>query len=129
MNPKKPLIPTSASFSKSTPGKLFFVSGLSGGREVFLGKAIDEPYEQSLTLEGKILTLAPQGFVLARPFTTTITFSLKDPIHTLQHISDPRAHEEAIHVLNFSITQVSKTVFPLICRWIETACLPVNGVF
>lgn len=130
MNPKKnPLMPSGTSLSKSTPGKLFLVTGLSGGREVFLGKAIDEPYEQSLTIEGKVLALAPQGFILARPFTTTVTFSLKDPIHSLQHISDPRAHEEAIHILNFSVTQVSKTVFPLICRWIETACIPANGAF
>lgn len=130
MNPKKnpTLMPTGTSFSKSTPGKLFFVSGLSGGREVFLGKAIDEPYEQSLTLEGKILALSPQGIVVARPFNTTATFSLKDPVHSLQHISDPHAHEEAIHVLNFSVTQVSKSVFPLICRWIETACQAAIGV-
>jgi hypothetical protein len=101
MNPKKnpTLMPTGTSFTKSTPGKLFFVSGLSGGREVFLGKAIDEPYEQSLSLEGKLLALSPQGIIVARPFTTTATFSLKDPVYTLQHISDPARAREAIHVL------------------------------
>jgi hypothetical protein len=131
MNPKKnpALMPSGTSYSKSTPGKLFFVSGLSGGREVFLGKAIDEPYEQSLTLEGKVLALSPQGIVVARPFNTTSTFSIKDPVYNLQHISDPHAHEEAIHILNFSVTQVSKTVFPLICRWIETAAQTVIGTF
>jgi hypothetical protein len=105
---------------KSTAGKLFIVSGLSGGREVFLGKAIDEPYEGHITLEGKVLSFA-SGFVIARPFLTTVNFFIDDPHKTVLHIAHPKAHEEAIQLLNLSVTHVNKSTFPLLYRWIESA--------
>jgi hypothetical protein len=119
-----------STFPRTTAGKLFLVSGLSGGREVFLGKAIDEPYEERLALEGKILACAPQGFIVARPFATLASFSLRDPQLCVQHIVHHRAHEEALALLNLSLTHVGRANFPLLQRWIETACAfppPTHG--
>jgi len=112
-------------FPKTAASKVFLVSGLSGGREVFLGKAIDEPNEESLTLEGKIISFAPQGFLIARPFHTTATFHLKDAQYCIQHISHPKANEEAIQILNLSIANLSRFAFPLVYRWIESSCTSI----
>jgi hypothetical protein len=109
-------------FPKTSTSKVFLVSGLSAGREVFLGKAIDEPYEERLTLEGKVISFAPQGFLIARPFHTTATFHLKDVQVCIQHISHPKANEEAIQILNLSVANLSRFAFPLVYRWIESAC-------
>ena len=116
------------SLPKSTAGKLFIVSGLSNGREIFLGKAIDEPYEEYLTLEGKLLSCGPQGTIVARPFLTTANFYLKDPAKSIQHISHPKAHEEAIQLLNLSVAILQKSSYPLLHRWIESgASVATNG--
>ena len=109
-------------FPKTAASKVFLVSGLSGGREVFLGKAIDEPYEERLTLEGKLISFAPQGILIARPFQTTATFHLKDAQYTIQNVSNTKAHEEVIQILNLSIANISRFAFPLVYRWIESAC-------
>ncbi len=113
---------TTTSFPKTTAGKIFIVSGFSGGREVFLGKAIDEPYEERITLEGKILSFSPQGYLVARPFPTITTFFLKDVQHCVQYLSQPKAQEEAIQILNLSMVHIGRSSFPLIYRWIESAC-------
>jgi hypothetical protein len=113
---------TKTPFPKTAASRVFLVSGLSGGREVFLGKAIDEPYEERLTLEGKLISFAPQGILIARPFHTTATFHLKDAQYCIQHVSHPKANEEAIQILNQSIANLSRFAFPLVYRWIESAC-------
>src|SRR5262245_5492905 len=112
-------------FPKTATSKVFLVSGISAGHEVFLCKAIDEPREETLTLEGKIISFAPQGFLVARPFHTTATFHLKDAQYCIQHVSHPKANEEAIQILNLSIANVSRFAFPLVYRWIESACTSV----
>lgn len=117
----------STQIPKSTAGKLFLVSGLSGGREVFLGKALDEPHEKRLTLEGKALSFTREGLAFARPFSTTASFSLEDEHKTIHLIASPKAHEEAIHLLNLSVAQLSKSGHPLLFRWIESAAAIGNG--
>jgi hypothetical protein len=109
-------------FPKTAASKVFLVSGISAGREVFLGKAIDEPREEILTLEGKIISFAPQGFLVARPFHTTATFHVKDAQYCIQHVSHPKANEEAIQILNLSIANLSRFAFPLLYRWVESSC-------
>jgi hypothetical protein len=109
-------------FPKTVASKVYLVSGLSGGREVFLGKAIDEPSEERLILEGKVISFAPQGFLVARPFQTTATFHVKDVQHCIQNVSHPKASEEAIQILNLSLSSISRFAFPLLYRWIESAC-------
>jgi hypothetical protein len=116
-------------FPKTSASKVFLVSGLSNGREVFLGKAIDEPYEDRLTLEGKVISFAAQGFLVARPFQTTATFHLKDAQPFVQHLSHPKANEEAIQVLNLSVANLSRFAFPLLYRWIESACATTAAAF
>ena len=113
---------TKTPFPKTAASKVFLVSGLSGGREVFLGKAIEEPYEERITLEGKVVSFAPQGLLVARPFHTTVTFHLKDAQQCIQHISHPKASEEAIQILNAHVSNLSRFTFPLVYRWIESAC-------
>lgn len=116
---------TRTSFPMSTAGKLFFVSGLSGGREVFLGKAVDETFEDHLALEGKVLSMTPDGRMVVRPFHTTVNFSLADSSYSVQHLSSPEAHEEAQNLLRLSATHVSRTAYPYVHRWVETAVRPM----
>jgi hypothetical protein len=119
---------TKTPFPKTAASKVFLVSGLSGGREVFLGKAIDEPYEERITLEGKIISFAPQGLLVARPFHTTAAFHLKDTQQCIQHISHPKANEEAIQILNVNVANLSRFTFPLVYRWIESACISAFAI-
>jgi hypothetical protein len=120
---------SSTTHTKTAAGKIFLVSGLSSGREVFLGKAIDEPYEERVTLEGKLFSFVPPGFLVARPFQTTTSFHLKDAQYCVQHVTNPKAHEEAVQLLNLSIGHVGRSAFPLLYRWIETATAPITGSF
>ncbi len=113
----------STSFPRATAGKIFLVSGLSGGREIFLGKAIDEPFDERIPLEGKLLTFAPQGFLIVRPFQTQTSFPLNDAQLCVQHVVHPKALEEAIQLLNVSTVQIARSTFPLLYRWIESACV------
>ncbi len=125
---------TSASIPKSSAGKLFLVSGLAGGREVFLGRALDNPVtdlshpvrDESLTLEGKGLSLAPDGRLVLRPFATTLCVLLFDTRLSVQWISTPRAHEEAQLLLDLSTPlghagAVPWIAVPLIQRWVRSA--------
>jgi len=119
----------SSTHHKTGAGKIYLVSGLSHGREVFLGKAIDEPYEERISLEGKLFSFAPQGFLVARPFQTLTTFHLKDAQYCVQNVTHPKAHEEAVQLLNLSIGHVGRSAFPLLYRWIETAAAGPYGGF
>jgi len=112
------------SFPEHSAGKLFFVSGLTGGREVFLGKAVDEPFQEHLTLEGKVLSTTPDGRMVVRPFQTTVNFALHEAGYSVQHISNAAAHEEALKLLELAATHVSRTAYPYVFRWVETAVQP-----
>jgi hypothetical protein len=109
------------SFPRNAAGKLFFVSGLTGGREVFLGKAVDEPFQEHLTLEGKVLSATPDGRMVVRPFQTTVNFALHEAGYSVQHITNAAAHEEASKLLELAATHVSRTAYPYVFRWVEAA--------
>ncbi len=113
--------------TKTYMGKLYFVSGISGGREAFLGKAIDEPYEGYLSLEGKTVSITPQGVMTIRPFATLINFPIRDPICTIQQIHLAEVRDEAKAVLESSIAQISAVTRPLLFSWMET-CLVRDNV-
>ena len=115
---------TAISTPKSATGKLFFISGLVAGREIFLGKAIDEPDPDHLILEGKVLTMRPRGRMVVRPFLTTTRVSLREPNISVQEISDPRAHEEARGLLTLTATHASRASYPFIVRWVELTLRP-----
>lgn len=102
-------------------GKFVFVSGFAGGREIFLGRAIDEPFSDQIQLEGKPIAFTPQGFMVIRPFTTTMSFPIKDPNFQIQFITNSEAIDEITNIFKSSITTISRTNFPLTYRWIESA--------
>jgi hypothetical protein len=106
---------------RSFAGKFIFVSGLAGGREVFLGRAIDEPFSDQISIEGKPIAFTPQGFLVIRPFTTVVNFPIKDPNFQIQFITNQDAVEEINNIFRTSINTLSRTNFPLTYRWIETA--------
>ncbi|TDJ65840.1 MAG: hypothetical protein E2O39_17455 [Planctomycetota bacterium] len=106
---------------KTLTGNLFFVSGLSNGREVFLGKAIDEPFEDMLTLEGKTIGFTPQGIMVVRPFTTLVSFPWRDPNTPIQQLTDAGAIHEAQALMGAALSQIQRTTHPLIWRWVESA--------
>ena len=120
--------------SKTTTGSFFLVSALANGREVFLGRAIDEPFQEQLTLEGKSLSFTPQGYLVVRPFATIVTFPLQDPNHPVQNVTDPEVTREVTDVLDMSVIQIHRSTHPLVYRWVEacakrdvTAAWHVNG--
>lgn len=102
-------------------GKYVFVTGIAGGREVFLGRAIDEPFNGEITFEGKPIGITPQGFLVARPFKTTTSFPIGDPGFQMQFVTNQAAIDELDHVWKSSIAQLSRASFPLTYRWIESA--------
>ena len=120
---------TSSHFPKTVAGKYFFVSGISGGSEVFVGKAIDEPFEERLTLEGRSINFSPNGTMVVRPFNTTTTFFLLDPNFSVQHVSDQAVHQEFVHLLGHSVTHLTRSNYPFLFRWVETAVHPVHADF
>jgi hypothetical protein len=107
--------------TKSLTGNLFFVSGVSNGREIFLGRAIDEPFEDTLTLEGKAIGFTPQGIMVVRPFATMVSFPWRDPNTPIQELTDPGAIREAQTLLASTIQQINRATHPLIWRWVESA--------
>ena len=101
--------------------KPVLVSGIHGGREVFLGRPIDESYGDTLTIEGKSVCLTPQGTMVVRPFVTLCTFPTNNPNCSIQQITHPEASHEATGICNLSLTTISRTSYPLMYRWIEAA--------
>ena len=108
-------------FPEITTGKLFLVPGLHGGREVFLGRALGEPRDGVLGLEGRVLSMTPGGQMIVRPFSTTLNASLWENSTPVQYLSDARAAEEAAGLLELSATHVSRSSYPSIVRWVESA--------
>lgn len=106
---------------KGYAGKFVFVSGIAGGREVFLGRAIDEPFSEQISLEGKPISYTPQGVMIVRPFTTVVTFPVKDPNFQIQYINNPTVIDEINNIFNSSLTQISRANYPLTFRWIEAS--------
>jgi len=102
-------------------GKFVFVSGINGGREVFFGRPIDEPYNDAMTIEGKSASFTPQGFLVVRPFVTLCSFPIKNPGCQIQHITNAEAINEINNLFNLSVTTISRANYPLTYRWIETA--------
>lgn len=101
-------------------GNLYLVSGLANGREIFLGKAIDEPFQELLTLKGKSISFSPHGTLVVRPFETLVNFPLNDPRHPSQQITDTEAIAEATSVLSTATIQIHRSSYPLLSRWIES---------
>lgn len=102
-------------------GKFVFVSGFAGGREIFLGRAIDEPFSDQIQLEGKPIAFTPQGFMVIRPFATTMTFPIKDPNFQIQFITNQDAIDEITNIFKSSINTINRSSFPMTFRWIESA--------
>ena len=107
--------------NNSYVGNMYLISGLADGREVFLGKAVDEPLQELLTLEGKSISLSPHGALVVRPFATLMNFPLNDPRHPYQQITDTVALAEATNVLNAAAIQIHASAYPLLSRWIASA--------
>jgi hypothetical protein len=112
---------TASLLPESAAGKLFFVTGLNGGREVFLGKALSDVEGERLTLEGKILSMTPSGRMVVRPFPTTMSLTTRDSGTELHHVSNPRACEEATSLLELSATHVNRGAAPFVFAWVVAA--------
>lgn len=107
--------------TQSIAGRHVLVSGIANGCEVFLGKAIDEPYQDQQTIEGKAIGLTPQGFLTVKPFTTLARFPIRDSSCQIQQIPHNEAKIEADKLLSLSITHLQPSAFPLLYRWIESS--------
>ena len=104
-------------------GKFIFISGIAGGREVFLGRAIDEPFNDQITLEGKPITWGTQGQLIIRPFTTRTNFAINDPNFQIQIITSQEVTTEINNIFNSSLNNITRWSYPLTYRWIESAMI------
>ena len=102
-------------------GKYVLVSGILEGREVFLGKAIDEPFSDQLTVEGKGLALSSQGYLTAKPFVTMCNFPIRDVDCQIQQITTPEVQAECDKILTMSVVHLNRAAFPMIFRWVESS--------
>jgi len=107
--------------SSSYAGKYVFVSGIAGGREVFLGRAIDEPFDDHLMVEGKPIAIGAHGQMVMRPFVTQSKFATNSPHIQIQAITTAEAANEVSHLFNGSINSITLWNYPLTYRWIESA--------
>jgi len=112
---------SSKSNSGNQTGRFVFVSGINYGREVFLGRTIDEPFNNTLSIEGKCISMTPQGFMVVRPFVTMCTFPTNSPGCQIQHINNPEAIAEATSIFNMTLSTISRASYPLTWRWIESS--------
>lgn len=114
--------------TQTMAGKYFLISGIANGLEVFIGKAIDEPFSDNLAVEGKTITYTPQGFMNVKPFATIINFPFRDPKFQIQQISNPEARNEAHKILTTAVPQVHRATYPFTFRWVEASvtALPLN---
>jgi hypothetical protein len=106
---------------KAATGRLFFVSGITGGGEVFLGRALDEPQEEHLTLEGRSIHRGPEGTLVARPFNTIVRVFLLDSSYSVQLIAKPEVEEEAQRLLASPESGIARITHPYVYRWIEAS--------
>ncbi len=109
-------------------GKYVFVSGIAGGREVFLGRAIDEPFQDQLSIEGKPIAFGVHGQMIVRPFVTRSNFAVNTPNIQIQVITTQEVINEITDILNGATTNLTRWNHPLAYRWIEsTMCTPTFG--
>lgn len=116
-----------ATNTNSYTGKFFFVSGIQNGRTAFLGRAVDQPYEGYVTLEGKSVHFGNNGFFTLSPFTTLTRFPIQDPNVTIHQIANNPVFEEVKSLFERPITQISRTSYPLFYRWMETCLYNENN--
>jgi len=102
-------------------GKFIFVSGIGGGREVFLGRAIEEPFEGQIILEGKSITWGTQGQMTIRPFKTRTSFAISQSHTQIQVITSQEVTSEIDGFFDSSINSITRWSYPLTYRWIESA--------
>jgi hypothetical protein len=120
--------------AKSSTGRIFLVTGLSGGRELFLGKAVDEPREGSLRLLGRAIGADPRGALRVRPFETSLEVGLRDAHLAVHGLATRAAVEEGSALLRGGAEPFEPLSSPLLHRWIEAALscagadVPVAGV-
>jgi len=114
----------STNHNQNYSGSYFMVSGLNQGREVFIGKAVDEPFQGNVCLEGKVMGFTPQGFLVVRPFSTLANFPVEETNSPCQRITDPAVVTEATNLLNSSATQVHRVNYPLIHSWMDSCVKP-----
>lgn len=107
--------------TQSFAGKFYLVSGFANGNEVFIGKAIDEPFADHLSIEGKTIGFTRQGFMNVKPFTTVLNVPFKDPNFQIQQIAHPEAINEANKIFTTAVTQILRSTYPYTYRWIETS--------
>jgi len=100
--------------------RLFLVSGIDGGREAFLGRALGEPLGGFVTLEGKAVHLAAPGRMTVRPFSTRASFPVGDPGYAIHELACGEALDEARGFVADSAGQVDRAAFPLLYRWMES---------
>ncbi len=102
-------------------GKYVLISGIAGGREVFLGKAIDEPFADQLMVEGKALTVSPQGYMTAKPFVTMCHFPMRDANCQIQQITTPEVLAECDRIHSMPVVHLNRSVYPMIYHWIDSS--------
>jgi hypothetical protein len=115
-----------ATSTQSFAGKIFVVSGFTPnsnvhGFEVFLGKAIDEPFGDNLAIEGKTITYNHQGSMSVKPFMTTIQFPYRNSTYQFQQLTHDGARNEAQRILTTNVTNIYRSTFPYLYRWIESS--------
>ncbi len=108
----------------SLGGKHVLVSGIAQSREVFLGRVTETDEPDELTLEGKSIAMTPHGTLMARPFTTLVTFSLSDANRQVEQVVNPEVVAEIDGVLSTPIRQLERASYPFLGRWIESSVTP-----
>jgi len=111
-----------APFPSGFHDQLFLVSGLSDGACVFAGRARAEPCDETLTLEGKLVHLSPEGHVLVQPFASQVRFFLLDTALTVHHVEEAHVSAELSALLGARETVVSPGSYPFLHRWFRATC-------
>ena len=113
----------------TAPEETYLVTCASGGREVFLGTAVGAADEGRLTLEGKLLSITPDGRLVVRPFPTTITVSQAEEGASVHRVTTPAVLEEASRLLELTATHLHQGASPRVYAWVEAALEPsrTNG--
>ncbi len=120
---------TKAAYPTLTCGRLFLVTGITSGREVFLGKALSEPEEGRITLEGRSIGRSASGELALRPFATRVSFTTFDPDVTLHHVFERDVLAEGLELLRCKEEVLAAPSHPLFHRWIDASIPGLDAGF
>jgi hypothetical protein len=102
------------------------VTGLAGGREVFVGRSLGAGEGVTRTVEGKAVRRNADGSLGVQPFATTCGLAASGGVR-FHDVTDGEACREIEDLLASPVASIARTTHPFTAGWIERALCADGG--